>query len=72
MMTKAKAGVAAEMVRVEGGVGSGESVVLAKRTNESEPIPTETPSVSLDDRTPVEKKADDESDDLYSLKNFSL
>jgi len=71
MMTKAKT-ASEEAVRVEGGIGSGESVVLAKRTNESEPIPTETPVVSLDDRTPVEKKADDESDDLYSLKNFSL
>lgn len=28
--------------------------------------------IPLDDRTPIEKKADEESEDLYSVKNFSL
>ena len=66
MMTKA--GTAS----VGGKAGSDERVVGAKRTSEAEPAFTETPSIPLDDRSEVEKKADDESDDLYSIKNFSL
>ncbi len=73
MMTKAN-------VSVEAGSGSlVRSEDSAKTTRSPEPasppteaIPTDTASVPIDDRAPIEKKADDDNDDLYSLKNFSL
>ena len=77
MMANLKKNGEKESVSVEAGSGSlVRSEDSAKTTRSPEPAshPTEISSsdIPLDDRTTIEKKADDESDDLYSLKNFSL
>ncbi|HEY9481188.1 MAG TPA: ParB/RepB/Spo0J family partition protein [Candidatus Paceibacterota bacterium] len=46
-------------------------VAAVKEMEKSEVIPTE-PVVAVDDRSKDEKKEDESSEDLYSLKNFSL
>jgi hypothetical protein len=76
MMANARKGVSEKAGSAEHASSpAGESLGLAPSRSvvSAEPAFSSAPDAApLDDRTPVEKKADDESDDLYSVKNFSL
>jgi len=74
MMSNARKSVSEKAGLVEAGsdlLMRSEDSAKTTRSPES-PSPSPTEETPLDDRTPVEKKADEESDDIYSLKNFSL